>query len=56
MIPVNSPVSVNEAGVDVIGTLHPSDWLQADTSGLKRHDVHQAILEFVTWQVGTDES
>ncbi len=56
MISVDSPVSVDEAGVDVVGALHPSDWLQADTSGLERHDVHQAVLEFVTLQVGTDES
>lgn len=56
MISVDSPVSINEAGVDVVGALHPSDWLQADTGGLERHDVHQAVLEFVTQQVGTDES
>lgn len=56
MISMDSPISINEAGVDVIGALHPSDWQQADAGGLERHDVHQAILEFVTRQVGTDES
>lgn len=56
MISVDLPVSVNEAGVDVVGALHPSDWLQADAGGLERHDIHQAVLEFVTRQVGTDES
>lgn len=50
------PVSVDEAGIDVVGALHPSDWLQADAGGLERHDVHQAVLELVTLQVGTDES
>lgn len=53
---MDSPVSVDEAGVDVVGAIHPSDWLQADAGGLEGHDVHQAVLEFVTWQVGTDES
>lgn len=53
---MRSPVAVNEAGVDVVGALHPSDRLQADACGLERHNVHQAVLEFVTWQVGTDKS
>lgn len=56
MISVASPVSIDEAGVDVVGALHPSDWLQTHPGGLERHDVHQAVLEFVTRQVGTDES
>lgn len=56
MISVNSPVPVNEAAVDVVGALHPPGWLQADAGGLKRHDVHQAVLKLVTRQVGTDES
>lgn len=51
-----SPVPVDEAGIDVVRALHPSDRLQADASGLERHDVHQAVLEFVARQVGTDES
>lgn len=55
-ISVDLPVSVDEAGIDVVGALHPSDWLQADAGGLERHDVHQAVLELVTLQVGTDES
>lgn len=50
------PISIKEAGIDVVGALHPSDWLQADAGGLERHDVHQAVLEFVARQVGTDES
>lgn len=56
MISVDSPISIDEAGVNVVRALNPSDWLQADAGGLKRHDVHQAVLEFVTRQVGTDES
>lgn len=56
MITEDSPVSIDEAGVDVVRALNTSDWLQADPCGLKRHDVAQAVLEFVTWQVGTDES
>lgn len=50
------PVSINEAGVDIVRALHTSDWLKTDARGLKRHDVHQSVLEFVTRQVGTDES
>lgn len=53
---MDSPVSVDEAAVDVVGALHPSDRLQADAGGLERHDVHQAVLELVARQVGTDES
>lgn len=53
---MDSPVSVDEAGIDVVGALHPSDWLQADSGGFKRQDVYQTVLEFVTRQVGTDES
>lgn len=56
LLTVDSPVAVDEASIDVVGALHPSDWLQADTSGLERHNVHQAVLEFVTRQVGTDKS
>lgn len=52
----NLPVSIDETGVDVIGALYSSDWLQADPRGFVRHDVHKAILEFVAWKVGTDES
>lgn len=56
VISVGSPVPVDEAGIDVVRALHPSDRLQADASRLERHDVHQAVLEFVARQVGTDES
>lgn len=34
------PVSINEAGVDVIGALDPSDWQQADSARLERQNVH----------------
>lgn len=47
------PVSIDEAGIDVVGALQPSDWLKAHSSSLIRHDVHQAVLELVTGQVGT---
>lgn len=50
------PVSVDAAGVDVVGALHASDGLQADAAGLERHDVHQAVLELVARQVGADET
>lgn len=53
---VDLPVSIDEAGIYVIGTLDPPDWLQTDAGGLKRHDVHQTILGFVTRKIGTDES
>lgn len=47
------PVSINEASVDVVRSLHSSDWLQTHTRGLVGHDVHQPVLELVAWQVGT---
>lgn len=50
-----SPVSINKAGIDVIGALNSSDWLQTDTCGLVGHDVNQSVFEFVARQVGTDE-
>ncbi len=50
------PVSVNEAGVDIVGPLQPSDGLQAHSSGLIGHDVDQAVFKFVAWQIGTYES
>lgn len=49
------PVSINEAGVDVVRPLHSSDWLQTHARGLIGHDVHQPVLELVAWQVGTHE-
>lgn len=54
--PSSLPVSVNEAGVDVVGSLQASDWLQADARGLVGHDVDQPILELVARKVGTDEA
>lgn len=50
------PVAIDAAGVDVVGALDPADRLQADTGGLKRHDVDQAVLELVAGQVGADEA
>lgn len=50
------PVSINEAGIDVIGSFQASDWLQTDTRGLVGHDVDQSILELVAGKVGTDEA
>lgn len=49
------PVSINEAGVDVVRPFHSSDWLQTHTRRLVGHDVHQPVLELVAWQVGTYE-
>lgn len=53
---MDSPVSINEAGIDVIGALHASDWQQADAARLERQNVEQTVLELVAWQVGTDKS
>ena len=50
------PVSVDEAGVDVVGALHPSDWLQTDARGLVGHDVDQPVLELIAGQVGAHEA
>lgn len=50
------PVSINEAGIDVIGSFQASDWLQTDARGLVGHDVDQSILELVAGKVGTDEA
>lgn len=49
-------VAVNAAGIDVVGALDATDGLQADTGGLERHDIDQAVLELVAGQVGTDEA
>lgn len=53
---VGVPVSIDEAGVDIVGPFQPSDWLKAHSSGLIRHDVDQAVFKFVAWQIGTYES
>lgn len=53
---VGAPVSINKAGIDVVGPLQPSDGLQAHSSGLVRHDVDQTVFKFVAWQIGTYES
>lgn len=50
------PISINEAGIDVIGAFQASDWLQADTCGLVGHDVDQPVLKLVAGKVGTDEA
>lgn len=50
------PVSINEAGIDVVGSFQASDWLQADACGLVGHDVDQPVLELVAGKVGTDEA
>lgn len=49
------PVSVNVAGVDVVGALQASDWLQADPGGFIGHDVDQSVLELVARQIGCHE-
>lgn len=54
--PRASPVAVDEAGVDVVGALDAPDGLQADSRQLVRHDVHEAVLELVAGEVGTDET
>lgn len=54
--PLFLPVSINEAGIDVVRSFQASDWLQADARGLIGHDVDQPILELVARKVGTDET
>lgn len=54
--PLFLPVSINEAGIDVVRSFQASDWLQAHACGLVRHDVDQPILELVAGKVGTDET
>jgi len=51
-----SPVSVDEARVDVIRSFDASDWLQAHSGALVRQDINQAVLELVARQVGADEA
>lgn len=50
------PVTINAAGVDIVRALNATNRLEADTSGLKRHDVDQTVLELVAGQVGADEA
>lgn len=50
------PVPIYEAGIDVIGALDTPDGLQTDSCQLVWHDVHEAVLEFVAREVGTDET
>jgi len=52
----NIPVSVYVTGIDVVGALQASDWLQAYASGFIGHNVHQSVLEFVAGEVGGDKS
>lgn len=54
--PLLLPVSINEAGIDVVRSFQASDWLQADARSLVGHDVDQPILELVAGKVGTDEA
>lgn len=51
----NTPVSVYVTGVDVVGALQASDWLEADAGCFIGHDVDQSVLEFVARQVGCDK-
>lgn len=50
------PVAIYEACIDVIRALNTPDGLQTDSRQLIWHDVHQAVLELVAWEVGTDET
>lgn len=51
----NVPVPVYVTGIDIVGALQASDWLQTDAGCLIGHDVYQSVLEFVTRQVGCDK-
>ena len=46
---------IYKAGIDVVAAVHAPDGLQAHARRLVRQDVHQAVLELVDCQVGTDE-
>ena len=50
------PVSIDEAGVDVVRALHSSDWLQTHARGLVGHDVDQSVLELIARQVGAHKA
>lgn len=50
------PVSINETGIDIVGTLHSSDWLETHTRGLVWHNIYQPVLKLVARQVGTHKS
>lgn len=52
----DAPVSVDEAGIDVVGSLHSSDRLQTHSARLVWHDVDEPVFELVAWQVGTDKA
>lgn len=47
------PISINEAGINIVRSLHSSDWLQTHTCGLIWHDVYQPVLKLVAGQIGT---
>lgn len=51
----NTPVSIYITGVDVVGALQASDWLEADAGSFIGHNVDQSVLEFVAGQVGCDK-
>ena len=49
------PVSVDEAGVDVVAALDAPEWLEAHAAGLEGEDVDQTVLELVHGEVGRHE-
>ena len=46
------PVSVDEAGVDVVAALDAPERLEAHAAGLEGEDVDQSVLELVHGEVG----
>ena len=46
------PVSVDEAGVDVVAALDAPERLEAHAAGLEGEDVDQTVLELVHGEVG----
>ena len=46
------PVSVDEAGVDVVAALDAPERLEAHAAGLEGEDVDQTVLELVHREVG----
>ena len=49
------PVSVDEAGVDVVAALDAPERLEAHAAGLEGEDVDQTVLELVHGEVGRHE-
>lgn len=50
------PVTIDKAGINVVGAFDSSNGLKTHSCGLVWHYVDKAVLELVAGEVGTDES